>query len=235
MAKTKNLNSVTLSRLPRKDILLKDMDATEVEAFKTIRTSIFFSLVQVEGCKKLLFTSSVSKEGKSTVVVNLAITVSMTNAKVLLIDCDLRKPRMHRFFKDKEHTRPVKLPAWKNDLDSIIKKTEIPNLHVIYAGAIPPNPVELLDSKVFQEMMDTLSQSYEYIFIDCPPLLEVTDSLVVSKLCSGTVLVARQKYTTHRFIHQALKKLDFANAKVLGFVLNDVPKKKNKYYYRYIT
>ena len=235
MAKTKNLNSVTLSRLPRKDILLKDMDATEVEAFKTIRTSIFFSLVQVEGCKKLLFTSSVSKEGKSTVVVNLAITVSMTNAKVLLIDCDLRKPRMHRFFKDKNIPGLSNYLLGENDLDSIIKKTEIPNLHVIYAGAIPPNPVELLDSKVFQEMMDTLSQSYEYIFIDCPPLLEVTDALVVSKLCSGTVLVARQKYTTHRFIHQALKKLDFANAKVLGFVLNDVPKKKNKYYYRYIT
>jgi succinoglycan biosynthesis transport protein ExoP len=169
------------------------------------------------------------------VVVNLAITVSMTNAKVLLIDCDLRKPRMHRFFKYKSIPGLSNYLLGENDLDSIIKKTEIPNLHVIYAGAIPPNPVELLDSKVFQEMMDTLSQSYEYIFIDCPPLLEVTDALVVSKLCSGTVLVARQKYTTHRFIHQALKKLDFANAKVLGFVLNDVPKKKNKYYYRYIT
>ena len=221
--------------MPRKDLLLKDMDATEVEAFKTIRTSIFFSLVNVEGCKKVLFTSSVSKEGKSTVGVNLAITVAMTNAKVLMLDCDLRKPRIHKFFKEKSIPGLSNYLLGENDLDSIIKQTEYPNLHIIYSGAIPPNPVELLDGKTFSQLVDTLAERYDYIFIDCPPLLEVADALVVSKLCSGTVLITRQKYTTHKFIQQSLKKLEFANVKVLGFVLNDVPKKKNRYYYRYVT
>lgn len=221
---------------PRQDLLLnKSFNATEIEAYKTIRTSLFFTLVHKEGCKKILVTSSISKEGKSTVCINLALTVAQTGAKVITVDCDLRKPRLHKFFKAKCIPGLSNYLIGRCGLDEIIKTTDNPNLSVIYSGIIPPNPAELLGSAEFRKLIDNLSSKYDYIFLDCPPLLEVSDALETSKITDGLILVTRHKYTSHKFINQSLKKIEFANVKILGFVLNDVPKKKNRYYYRYIT
>ena len=225
------------SNQPRKDLLItRDFDATEIESFKTIRTSLFFTLVNNEKCKRILVTSSVSKEGKSTVCINLALTVAQTNVKVIVIDCDLRKPRLHKFFKAKCIPGLSNYLIGRSTLDEVIKPTtENSNLSVMYSGIIPPNPAELLGSIEFKKLLDDLSQKYDYIFLDCPPLLEVSDALEASKSTDGILLVARHKYTSHKFINQSLKKVEFANCKILGFILNDVPKKKNRYYYRYIT
>lgn len=221
---------------PRRDILLSNaFDTSEIEAYKTIRTSLYFSLVHQSGCKKILLASSVSKEGKSTVCINLAKTVAQTDNKVLVIDCDLRKPRIHRFYKAKSIPGITNYLIGQSSLDEIIKTTDTPNLSIIYSGIIPPNPAEVLGSTEFKELIDELSKRYDYIFLDCAPLLEVSDSLEVAKFIDGVVIVIRQNYTSHNFINQALKKLEFANIKVFGFILNDVPKKKSKYYYRYIT
>lgn len=224
------------SNVPRQDLLLnKEFDATEIEAYKTIRTSLFFTLVHKEGSKKILITSSVSKEGKSTVCINLALTVAQTDAKVIAIDCDLRKPRLHKFFKAKCIPGLSNYLIGRSGLDEVIKSTDNPNLSVMYSGIIPPNPAELLGSAEFKNLLDELSKRFDYIFLDCPPLLEVSDALEASKVTDGVVLVARHKYTSHKFINQSLKKIEFANVKILGFILNDVPKRKNRYYYRYIT
>jgi capsular exopolysaccharide synthesis family protein len=221
---------------PRRDILLDNtFDTSEIEAYKTIRTSLYFSLVHHSGCKRILIASSVSKEGKSTVCINLAKTVAQTDNKVLVIDCDLRKPRIHRFYKAKSKLGLTNYLIGQSSLEEVIKSTDTPNLSIIYSGIIPPNPAEVLGSTEFKQLMDELSKKYDYIFLDCAPLLEVSDSLEVSRFIDGVVLVARQNYTSHNFINQALKKLEFANIKVFGFILNDVPKKKSKYYYRYIT
>jgi capsular exopolysaccharide synthesis family protein len=224
------------SNIPRQDLLLnKEFDATEIEAYRTIRTSLFFTLVNKEGNKKILITSSVSKEGKSTVCINLALTVAQTEAKVLVIDCDLRKPRIHKFFKAKCIPGLSNYLIGQSKLEEIIKPTVNPNLSVIYAGIVPPNPAELLASVEFKKLIEELEKKYNYIFLDCPPLLEVSDALEASKLTDGLILVTRHKYTSHKFINQSLKKIEFANVKILGFILNDVPKKKSRYYYRYIT
>lgn len=221
---------------PRRDLLItNEFDSTEIEAYKTIRTSLFFTLVHNDGCKKILVTSSISKEGKSTVCINLALTVAQTDAKVLVIDCDLRKPRIHKFFKSKCVPGLSNYLIGRSGLDEIIKSTNIPNLSVMYSGIIPPNPGELLGSLEFKKLLENLSEKYDYIFLDCPPLLEVSDALETSKNTDGMLLVTRHKYTSHKFINQSLKKIEFANVKILGFILNDVPKKKNRYYYRYIT
>ena len=220
---------------PRKDMLLnEDSDPSEIEAYKTIRTNLFFTLVHSSGCKKISVTSSVSKEGKSTVCVNLAKTIAQTNVKVLLIDCDLRKPRLHKFFKAKCVPGLSNYLIGKNPLEQIINKTGEQNLSIIYSGTIPPNPAEILGSEEFKNCIDELSKSYDYILLDCPPLLEVTDAMEVSKSIDGTLIVTRQNFTSHAFLIQSLKKLEFAGSKILGFILNDVTKKKNRYYYRYI-
>ncbi|MDD4003229.1 MAG: CpsD/CapB family tyrosine-protein kinase [Clostridia bacterium] len=232
----KKRKKIDITNEPRKDLLIdKSFDATEIEAYKTIRTSLYFSLVHHAGCKRLLMASSVSKEGKTTVCVNLAKTVAQTDSKVLIIDCDLRKPRIHRFFKSKSIPGLTNYLIGQSSLDEIIKNTDTPNLSVIYSGLIPPNPAEVLASTEFKLLIEELSKKYDYIFFDCAPLLEVSDALEVSKFVDGVILMARQNYTSHNFINQTLKKLEFANIKVFGFILNDMPKKKNRYYYRYIT
>lgn len=221
---------------PRKDMILSaESEPSEIEAYRTIRTNLFFTLVHKAGCKKILVTSSVSKEGKSTVCVNLAISIAQTNAKVLLIDCDLRKPRLHKFFKDKCVPGLSNYLIGSNKIEDILKKNSIPNLSIIYSGTIPPNPSELLGSSEFKNCIEELSKSFDYIIMDCPPLLEVADAMEVSKNSDGTLLITRQNFTTHAFISNSINKLEFANTKILGIILNDVEKKKNKYYYRYVA
>lgn len=220
---------------PRKDMVLNaDSDPIEVEAYKTIRTNLFFTLVHSAGCKKITVSSSISKEGKSTICVNLAKTIAQTNANVLLIDCDLRKPRLHKFFKAKCILGLSNYLIGNNNLDEIIHKTDERNLSIIYSGTIPPNPAEILGSPEFKNCVEQLSKNYDYIIMDCPPLLEVADAMEVSKNTDGIILVTRQNYTSHAFLYQSLKKIEFAGTKILGFILNDVAKRKNKYYYRYI-
>lgn len=226
---------IDIGNEPRRDMILTaESDPTEIEAYKTIRTNLFFTLVHSTGCKRITVTSSISKEGKSTVCVNLAKTIAQTNATVLLIDCDLRKPRLHKFFKAKCIPGISNYLIGNNSIEEIIHKSGEQNLSIIYSGTIPPNPAEILGSAEFKNCIDELSKRYDYILMDCPPLLEVTDAMEVSKSSDGTLIVTRQNFTSHAFLYQSLKKLELAGSKILGFILNDVTKKKSKYYYRYI-
>lgn len=220
---------------PRKDMLLgPDSDSTEIEAYRNIRTNLFFTLVHSTGCKKIIVTSSLSKEGKSTVCINLAKIIAQTNASILVIDCDLRKPRLHKFLKSKCIPGLSNYLIGSNKLEDIIHKTGEPNLSIIYSGTIPPNPAEILGGNEFKNCIEELSKRYDYIFMDCPPLLEVSDAMEVSKVADGAVLISRQYFTTHVYLNQSIQKLNFANVKILGLILNDVMKKKSKYYYSYI-
>ena len=227
-------NKSDIRNEPRKDMILTSTsDPMEIEAYKTLRSNLFFTLVHSTGCKRITVTSSVSKEGKSTVCVNLAKTIAETNATVLLVDCDLRKPRLHKFFKAKCIPGLSNYLIGDDNIDEIIHKTGEKNLSIIYSGTIPPNPVEILGSPEFKNCIEELSKRFDYILMDCPPLLEVTDAMEVSKNSDGTLLITRRKFTTHAILYQSLKKLEFAGTKILGFILNDVAKNKNRYYYRY--
>lgn len=191
-----------------------------VESFKSLRLNIIFSLPNVE-CKKVLFTSSLPNEGKTTTCVNTAIAMAQTGSKVLVIDSDLRKPVCHLYFKTKYYPGLTNFLCGLNELEEVISHTSYNNLDFLPSGLIPPNPSELIASKEFATLLKTLEDYYEYIIIDSPPVNVVSDALSISKEVSGTVIVTRQNISTHDQVQKALNQFELAGSKVLGFVLND--------------
>ena len=203
------------------------------EAYKTARTNILFALKKKEGCNIIALTSAITGEGKTTTTLNLAITFAMTNAKVLVIDADLRKPRVHKYAElDNENGLANYLGGFC-ELESCISTSERWGLDCITSGSVPPNPAELLSSPLLEEGLKKLSEKYDFIFIDTPPVNVVTDGIIVSKLVDGVMLVARQKYTAHEALKKAFASLSFAEATVVGVLLNDAEEQGNKYGYKY--
>lgn len=214
--------------LNRKRLLNEKTRFDVKEAYKELRTNIMFSLPG-GGCKKILLTSSVASEGKSTTNMNLAITVAETGAKVVLVDCDMRRPNIARLLGEKGDMGLSNVLVNDCTVKSAVHKTKYNNLDVLYAGKIPPNPAELLSSDKMKELVDTLSAEYDYIFFDTPPINLVTDATLISSLADGVVLVSRQFVTERKLLLQAVEKLKFVNAKIIGVVLNDVGMLKSGY------
>lgn len=212
----------------RKRLLNQNTGFDVKESYKELRTNIMFS-IPGEGCKKLLITSSVASEGKSTTNMNLAITVAETGAKVLLIDCDLRRPNIARLLGEKGDKGLSNILVNNCTVKSAVYNTKYPNLDVIFAGKIPPNPAELLSSEKMKETVERLSEEYAYIFFDTPPINLVTDAALISSLADGVVIVSRQFVTERKLLSQAVEKLKFVNAKIIGIVLNDVSMAKAGY------
>lgn len=207
------------------------------EAYKALRTNLRYTLRR-EGCKKVLFNSPIPEEGKSTTCTNVGITIAQTGARVLILDCDLRKGRLHIFYNIKS-TPGISdiLSGMYNEKDAI-QDTAYANLQVITMGAIPPNPTELLASTQMEELLKKLEKNYDYILIDSPPVNVVSDALSLVKLVDGVVIVVRENITSHPNIANAITKYQFVETKILGFVLNGVSmtqgnKSKSKYYAYY--
>nr|WP_307990885.1 CpsD/CapB family tyrosine-protein kinase [uncultured Niameybacter sp.] len=198
------------------------------EAYKASRTNTMFS-IPGKGCKKVVVTSSFPGEGKSTTCINLAITFAQTGSKVLVIDADLRKPTVHRKLEVNSQYGLAHLLGNFCKVEDTITSSKYENLDVILAGHLPPNPAELLASDAMKNILDTLSESYDYIFLDTPPLNVVTDATVLSSIVSGTIVVVRQGETHHKDVQDALSKLEFANAKILGLILHGVQGNNKKY------
>lgn len=192
------------------------------EAYKSTRTNIMFSVSgDKNGCKRIIVTSATPGDGKTTTCLNTAITFAQTGARVIIIDCDLRKPRIHKYLGlDKKNGLSSVLSGFIT-IDEAVNKNVRGTLDCITSGPIPPNPAELLSSEMMQELLDKLSEQYDYIFLDTPPVTVVTDACTMSKFVSGVVLVVRQNYTQHQGVADAVEALKFANAKILGFILND--------------
>ena len=199
------------------------------EAYKIGRTNIRFALPEEES-SVIIVTSSWPMEGKTTNCINLAIAFAQTGEKTLLIDCDLRKPRIAKVF---GITSKMGLSnALRNfcPVKEAIHTTQYENLFVMPSGHIPPNPAELLSSKEMQDMLTELKKEYRYILIDTPPVNLLADALLLASSASGTVMVARQGVTDHKSLQEALDKLKFSGAKVLGFLLNDATEDGGSYY-----
>ncbi|MDE6470066.1 MAG: CpsD/CapB family tyrosine-protein kinase [Eubacterium sp.] len=203
------------------------------EAYKTIRANIMFSVMK-KGCKKIVVTSSAPGEGKTTTTVNLAVSISQTDQRVLLIDGDLRKPKIHQYFSvpnapgltnylgDKISGRRTA------DLFSVIHPTEYENLCVLCSGSIPPNPAELLGSELMADFLDDVSKDFDYIIIDTPPVNVVSDCLPLIRESDGVLVVVRSNKSTHPELQRAISALEFIDAKILGFVVNFVESKAGK-------
>ncbi|MDD3173540.1 MAG: polysaccharide biosynthesis tyrosine autokinase [Herbinix sp.] len=203
------------------------------EAYNLLRTNLRFT-VRKDGCKKIIISSPLPDEGKSTTSTNLAITISQTGAKVLLLDCDLRKGMLHTYFKIKS------APGLSNALSGMINEkdviqyTKYENLHVIAMGVIPPNPTELLGSVQMEAFIKKLENLYDYIIIDSPPVNIVSDTLSMVKMVDGVVIVVKEGVTSHPNIVAAINKYKFTEANILGFVINGISLNNfnnNKYKY----
>lgn len=207
------------------------------EAYKIARTNLSFSILK-EGCKKIVVTGSVSREGKSTTTVNLAISLAQQlNTRVLLIDCDLRKPRINQFFKQASMPGLTDYLSHSSTMEEVLRNTEVENLKVIFSGTIPPNPSELLGSENMKALIDEMERLFDYIIMDSPPLNVVIDALPLAAISDGVVLSSMQGYSNHQEVSKTVETLRKVDAKILGFILNKHKTEgKNKYnsqYYYY--
>ena len=203
-------------------VLDENTDFLVREAYNTTRTNIIYSLGSERGCKKILITSASPHEGKTTTSLNIAITFAQTEAKVLIIDADLRKPRINRHLGLPRENGLSDLLCGLIDIDTAIKHSDKHNLDCITSGHIPPNPTELLSSSEMGNLLDKLGERYDYIFIDTPPVTVVTEAAAMAKYVSGVLLVARQNSTIFESLNRARTSIEMANAKILGYILNDV-------------
>ena len=200
------------------------------EAYKALRTNIIFTLSSIDrNCKKIIITSASPGEGKTTTCLNLAISFAQTGSKVILIDADLRKSRIYRHLGIERQNGLSDVLCGLLDVDDSIKHCEKQGIDCITAGQIPPNPVELLSSPKMGEILDYLSQKYDYVFIDTPPVTIVSDATAMSKYVDGVIVVVRQNYTIHETLEKARTSLEFAEAKILGYILNDVTNITSRY------
>lgn len=227
--------TTTSIRNNSKVILKKDSDFAIVESYKSARTNIEYALNAEEGCKKIIFTSAMPSEGKSTSCINLAITFALTGERVLLIDGDLRKPKIHKNLNLENKTGFSNYLAGFASLDEIIQHDKDHGFDVISSGQIPPNPSELLSSAKMKSAMEELAQKYDYIFVDAPPVNIVSDAVSMSKFVTGVVVIVKENFTTHDALKKCISSLEFASARILGFMLNGVVASEGYYskYYKY--
>ncbi len=205
------------------------------EAYRNIRTSILLSFSE-KPPRKIVITSPNPSEGKTTTVINTAIALSQTGAKVLVIDGDMRHPRIHKVFNGEDGAGLSNFLSGNAPLDSIIKKTDVPNLYFIPAGPIPPNPSELIGSNLFKEMIKVLGSRFDHLVLDSPPALGFADSIILSASVDGVVLVVLGGKTPRETLQRAKEILCQVNAKILGVVINRVDIHRSDYgyyYYRY--
>lgn len=204
------------------------------EAYRTIRTNLLFALAAKKG-KIVVISSALSEEGKSTTCSNLAIAMAQTEASVLLIDADLRKPTQYQIFRKSNKKGLSSLLVGFDSLDKVLHKKVELNLDLIPSGPIPPNPSELLSSENMTILLQELAKHYDYIFIDAPPINIVTDPIILARKTDGIVLVARQGQSTYDELNKAVGALEFAQATILGIVINDVKEDSGygRYKYKY--
>jgi polysaccharide biosynthesis transport protein len=195
--------------------------STMAESCRAIRTNLNFIHVE-RPLTSLVVTSATPLEGKSTTCCNLGITMAQAGQRVLLVDTDLRRSRLHKAF-ELDNTRGFSnLLSGEYSLDAVVQATEVPNLWVITSGPLPPNPSELLGSSRMDEVVSLLTQRYDRVIFDSPPILPVTDAIVMSRKVAGTIYIIKAGKVSKEMAAEARRRLVEVDAKVLGAVLNDV-------------
>lgn len=219
--------------LSKKETKQNIKDAVVTEAYRTARANIEFSLVEAK-CKTILVSSPNPMDGKTTTAINLAAAFAkQVDKKALLIDCDLRRPRVKKYLNIKSKTGLSEYLCKKVPIEDLINETDIEDLSVICGGDVPPNPAELLASKKMESLMTTLKSTFDYIIIDSPPLNIVTDALSITPYCDGVAAVVREKNSQYRDIDKMLEKIEMSGAKMLGFILNGAKPVNSKHKYGY--
>lgn len=204
------------------------------EAYRILRTNIRYSNIDRK-LKTIVLTSTGPMEGKTTTAVNLAATFANMGSRVLLIDSDLRKPKVHEFFLLTNKKGLTNLIASHRDYKEYVVTCDIPNLDLLTSGIIPPNPSEILSSNSMKQFIQKVSEEYDIVFIDAPPVGIVTDAAIISTYVDGTILVANSGHVEIGAIKQTKGLLEQVNANIVGVVLNKLEKSdgENRYGYQY--
>lgn len=206
------------------------------EAYRTLRTNLGFASMD-DPCRSILFTSTSPRDGKSTVASNLAVVMAQAGNRVALIDADLRKPMQHKIFDVDNRQGLTSVLLREVEAEKAMHNGLVENLHVLTSGPIPPNPAEILGSERARQVLQQLQDEYDYVFIDSPPILAVTDSAILSTIVDGVVLVVNYAVTRNELAREAVEQFKKANARIIGVVLNQVKMEssdyKNYYYYYY--
>lgn len=199
------------------------------EAYKILRTNILFC---GKNLKTILITSCMPNEGKTTVSINLAISMAELGKKVLLIDCDLRRPSLIKAVDSRVNIKGLShYFSGQKEAYEIIYNTKFENLDVVFSGKIPPNPSELLANSDFKQFINNARDKYDYIIIDTPPLGSVIDSAIVAENCDGAILVVESEKDSYKYVNSIKAQLSRSGCSILGVVLNKCSAKKDSYYY----
>ena len=220
--------------------LHKNLEFTAVEQYKLLRTNLSFLLPETKGCKIIGVSSSIRGEGKSTTAVNLSYVLAESGNRVILLDGDLRIPSVAKKMRIK--SVPGLTDLLKGD-DVDLEQFRTPHLDTWYimpSGPLPPNPSELLGSKRMEMTLNMLSEHFDYIVVDLPPINIVSDALAISQYIDGIIVVIREDYTEKKELENCIRQLRLSNVKVLGCVMNETKEGKGYYskyrykrYYRY--
>ena len=200
------------------------------ESIKAIRTAVVFSSAD-EGARSVVVTSTGPGEGKTMVSSNLAVALAQADQRTLIIDCDMRRPRIHEVFGGEQEPGMSNVLVGTSELKDVIKRTAAPNLSIVPAGHIPPNPAELLGSPRFKELIRTLRTQFDWIIIDAPPVMAVTDAAVIGHNATGVVFVVGAEMTSRRHAAVAIEQLAAAKSHFIGAVLNRANVQRHGYYY----
>ncbi|MCF8242393.1 MAG: polysaccharide biosynthesis tyrosine autokinase [Melioribacteraceae bacterium] len=219
-------------------IVSKKPDSIPAEAFRALRTRIHFSKIGTEGIHTILVTSSAPREGKTTVTVNLAGSFALANKKSVIVDCDLRKPRVHNVFNVNKTPGFTDYFFGQADFKDILRKSDVDNLYYITAGTIPPNPSEILRSTQMEQFLATLKEQFDLVLLDSPPIIAVTDSEILSRLVDATILVVSANITEIDLMQKATELLSHDQGSFIGVLLNNFSYRSGygsyyKYYYYY--
>lgn len=204
------------------------------ESYRSIRTALLLSSADIP-VKTIAVTSAMPGEGKSVSVANLAITLAQSDKTVLIVDADLRRPRQHRLFKVKNTFGLTTYLTDSIEIRNVVKSTEIPNLFLVNAGPVPPNPAELLGSDKMNRFIRMMSEETDFILFDLPPMLEISDALVLGAKVDGMVLVVWGDRTSREALKKARERLDLLKVRTLGVIINNVslPPNASNYYKDY--
>lgn len=213
-------------------IAFKNPKSRAAEAFRTLRTNIQFSSLD-NTIKSLVVTSSGPGEGKSTVMANLGTTIAQSGKRVVIVDCDLRKPTVHKKLGLPNTEGLTNVLVQNKKIEECIVSTKITNLYAMTSGPIPPNPAELLGSKKMKGMLNELVQVFDMVLIDAPPVIAVTDAQILATQVEGVLLVTSYRQTEKLALTKSKELLDKVGARILGVILNKIPEQADSIYGKY--
>ena len=210
------------SKNNRNPINLDSIASQIRESYKTARTNIVYSVIK-KGCKKISFTSCNKSEGKTITSANIAIALAQqVNTRVLIVDCDLRRPQIHNVLGVDPSPGITNFLNGECTEEEIIRKTNVDNLFAVTYGAVPPNPSELLASRDMHDFIKSVEASFDYIIFDTPPLGVVTDAVPIIKQSDGVVLIVKHNHTTYPKLNKLIEDINRNGGKILGIVVNGI-------------